>query len=142
MKQVQLIWAHPRADSLTARVAQAITEELQQRGWKVAELDLYRTGFNPVLQPVDEPDWADPDKAYSSEVMRLASDLAGKDAAFIVFPICGTRLRPLSKATSTASGTMASSTAVAADCRSIACAGSPWPASPKPRSPSAVWTRA
>lgn len=87
MKQLQLIWAHPRADSLTAKVAQAITEELQQRGWQVTELDLYRTGFDPVLQPVDEPDWADPDKAYSSEVMRLASDLAGKDAAFIVFPI-------------------------------------------------------
>lgn len=87
MKQVQLIWAHPRTDSLTAKVAQAIAEELSLRGWGVNELDLYRSGFDPVLQSVDEPDWTNPNKTYSTEVMELSAELASADAAFIVFPI-------------------------------------------------------
>ncbi|MGB3068611.1 MAG: NAD(P)H oxidoreductase [Ottowia sp.] len=87
MQHVQLIWAHPRNDSLTARVAEAVKTELTQRGWSVDELDLHRAGFDPVLQPVDEPDFSNPDKTYSAEVMRLSADLTGKAAAFIVFPV-------------------------------------------------------
>ncbi|KAA0012971.1 NAD(P)H oxidoreductase [Billgrantia pellis] len=87
MKQVQMIWAHPRPDSLTARVAQTVRTELEQHGWSVADLDLYRTGFNPVLGREDEPEWTNPEQKYSDEVMRLADDLMDKQAAFIVFPV-------------------------------------------------------
>lgn len=87
MKQVQLIWAHPRSDSLTATVAEAVKDELVMHGWSVAELDLYRAGFNPVLTSIDEPDWSTLDNTYSDEVMKLAAELTDKDAAFIVFPV-------------------------------------------------------
>ena len=87
MKQVQLIWAHPRTDSLTARIAQTVMAELSERNCLVTELDLYRAGFNPVLGHEDEPEWSHAEQNYSDEVMKLADDLKDKQAAFIVFPV-------------------------------------------------------
>jgi len=59
--RVQVVWAHPRADSLTASVVDEIVAELRAQGADVDELDLYRSGFDPVLGPSDEPDWGDLD---------------------------------------------------------------------------------
>jgi len=82
-----LIWTHPRADSLTAQVVAGIRQELQGRDVDVQELDLYRHGFNPVLGVEDEPDWANPDKRYSEEVMEMAAALQGSDFGIVVFPL-------------------------------------------------------
>ncbi|WP_433850272.1 NAD(P)H oxidoreductase [Brucella pseudogrignonensis] len=87
MNNVQLIWAHPREDSLTARVAIAVREELSASGITVSELDLYRMEFDPSLQQVDEPDWNDIDKTYSEEVETLAAQLKAQDAVIFVFPV-------------------------------------------------------
>ena len=47
MKNLLLVWAHPRDDSLTARVAAAVKSELNAVEVAVTELDLYRMGFDP-----------------------------------------------------------------------------------------------
>ncbi|WP_300757235.1 NAD(P)H oxidoreductase [Janthinobacterium sp.] len=86
-RRAYLIWTHPRADSLTAQVVAGIKQELQQHDVEVAELDLYRHGFNPVLDVADEPDWGNPDKRYSEEVMELAAALQGSDFGIVVFPL-------------------------------------------------------
>ncbi|MDO5630306.1 MAG: NAD(P)H oxidoreductase [Paracoccus sp. (in: a-proteobacteria)] len=87
MKSVQLVWAHPRVDSMTAHVVDAVRDELSRLDVAVAELDLYRAGFDPVLLPSDEPDWENLDKTYSDETMRLADDLRTRDTIIFVFPI-------------------------------------------------------
>ena len=78
MKQEQLIWVHPHPDSLTAKVAQSVKEELEKSGCSVAELDLYRAGFDPVFNNIAEPDWPTLDNTYSDKVMKLASGLVNK----------------------------------------------------------------
>lgn len=87
MKNLLLVWAHPRDDSLTARVAAAVKSELNAVEVAVTELDLYRMGFDPSLQPIDEPDWHDIDKKYSDEVQTLAAQLKNQDAVIFVFPV-------------------------------------------------------
>ncbi|VEB95966.1 Glutathione-regulated potassium-efflux system ancillary protein kefF [Cedecea lapagei] len=86
MNSVQLVWAHPRADSLTARVVDAIRQELKQSAVPFTEVDLYRSGFDPRLQQADEPDWGNPGKSYSDEVMKLAEEVNEKDVLLFVFP--------------------------------------------------------
>ncbi|WP_186079845.1 NAD(P)H oxidoreductase [Burkholderia gladioli] len=85
--KIRIIWAHPRHDSLTGRVVNAISAEARQLGIEVDELDLYRSGFDPVLKSADEPDFKNPHKQYSEEVIRMAASLSGSDAAIIVFPV-------------------------------------------------------
>ncbi|VCV57696.1 hypothetical protein BANRA_03378 [Escherichia coli] len=67
-ERIYLVWAHPRHDSLTAHIADAIHQRAMERKIQVTELDLYRRNFNPVMTPEDEPDWKNMDKRYSPEV--------------------------------------------------------------------------
>lgn len=87
MRDVQIVWAHPRENSLTAAVVSAVSEELKKHHFSVTELDLYRTGFRPILEAADEPDWADCSKVYSDDIMKLANDLKSKDSVIFVFPV-------------------------------------------------------
>lgn len=87
MKNVQLIWAHPRQDSFTGQVVAAVKAELAAADVAVTELDLYRMGFDASLQPVDEPDWQNIDKKYSDEVEHLAAQLKNQEAVIFVFPV-------------------------------------------------------
>lgn len=87
MKNLMLVWAHPREDSLTARVAAAVKSELNAADVTVTELDLYRMGFDPSMQAVDEPDWHDIDKKYSDEVEALAAQLKHQDGVIFIFPV-------------------------------------------------------
>ncbi|MCT4704864.1 NAD(P)H oxidoreductase [Enterobacteriaceae bacterium H11S18] len=82
-----IVWAHPRSDSLTAQVVNEIQGEAQEKGMKVATLDLYRIGFNPALDVADEPDWDNPNKQYSPEVHRLFNEMADNDTIVMVFPV-------------------------------------------------------
>ena len=84
---IYLIWAHPRHDSLTGQVVKEITQQATAQNIAVKELDLYRAGFDPVLNVVDEPDWANPQKEYAPEVHQLFSEMQGHDTAVIVFPV-------------------------------------------------------
>lgn len=87
MSTIQIVWAHPRPDSLTARVVSAIKEEIANHEITTIEHDLQREGFDPVLREIDEPDWNDVDKVYSEDINRLAEDLHRTTALIIVFPV-------------------------------------------------------
>ena len=64
-----------------------IRDEAAKSAFEVSELDLYRSGFSPALLEQDEPEWDNPDKAYSDEVMELAQSLKDKDVLVFVFPV-------------------------------------------------------
>ncbi|MFP3462789.1 NAD(P)H oxidoreductase [Arthrobacter globiformis] len=85
--RAQVVWAHPRTDSLTATVVRTVVEELGLTGIEVDELDLYREQFDASLREADEPDWSNPDKPYSREVMDYAKRANAADVVFFVFPI-------------------------------------------------------
>lgn len=78
---------HPRHDSLTAHIADAIHQRAMERKIQVTELDLYRRNFNPAMSPEDEPDWKNMDKRYSPEVHQLYSELLEHDTLVVVFPL-------------------------------------------------------
>ncbi len=87
MQKVNLIWAHPRQDSLTAKVVSAVKQVISDRGLTVHETDLYRLDFNPVLWKEDEPDWNDSKKMYSPAVREYASQLSEDVPLVIIFPV-------------------------------------------------------
>lgn len=84
--RIEVIWAHPRAQSLAATIAGDAVETLGQGGADVDVLDLCGSGFAPVLREPDEPDGGDLDKRYSDEVMGQAERMRGCDAVVFVFP--------------------------------------------------------
>ena len=86
-ERVQVVWAHPRSDSLTAQVVQDVVQELRAGGREVDELDLYRMQFDPVLYEADEPDWENSEKVYSDEAMRFIDLTRGAAAVVFVFPV-------------------------------------------------------
>lgn len=68
-ERIYLVWAHPRHDSLTANIADAIHQRAMERKIQVTELDLYRRNFNPVMTSEDEPDWKNMDKRRPTTVL-------------------------------------------------------------------------
>jgi len=82
-----LVFAHHRPDSLTAQVADRARARLEADGFAVDVLDLHREGFDPRMTTVDEPDWADPGKAYSEEVRAHMRRMAAADVIVVVFPL-------------------------------------------------------
>lgn len=87
MKNVYFVWAHPRKHSLTGQIVESMKAYSLQKGLHVTELDLYRAGFNPVLQEIDEPVWDSNTPAYSQEVNDLFAELSTMDVVFFVFPV-------------------------------------------------------
>lgn len=86
-KNIYFVWAHPRADSLTAHVVKEMQAQAAEQGFTVSSLDLYRSNFDPVLGVEDEPDWNNPQKTYSPEVHRLFGELEDKDTLVLVYPV-------------------------------------------------------
>lgn len=86
-ENIYIVWAHPRSDSLTAQMVQEIQGQAEHHGMNVSTLDLYRSGFDPILGTEDEPDWSNPNKQYSPEVHRLFAEMDDKDTVVLVFPV-------------------------------------------------------
>ncbi|OPC84569.1 NADPH oxidoreductase [Embleya scabrispora] len=82
-----LVVAHPRADSLTARVAARAHARLLADGHTVDVLDLHAEGFDPRMTVEDEPDWSDRDKLYSPEVRAHMARIEAADTIVVVFPV-------------------------------------------------------
>jgi putative NADPH-quinone reductase len=57
--KVHVIYAHPLADSLSARLHEAVLEGLAEAGHEVDDLDLYAEGFDPVLSAADRTEYHD-----------------------------------------------------------------------------------
>ncbi|MBE1530723.1 NAD(P)H oxidoreductase [Actinomadura algeriensis] len=87
MTTALLVVAHPRADSLTARVAGRAGERLVAAGHRVDVLDLHAEGFDPRMTSADEPDWSDPGKTYSPGTREHMRRLDAADAIVVVFPV-------------------------------------------------------
>ncbi|MFE4570775.1 NAD(P)H oxidoreductase [Paenibacillus chitinolyticus] len=85
--KVLTVVAHPRTDSLTMAVTDRFTRGLQDAGHETEVLDLYRSGFNPVLNEPDEPDWTDSGKQYSAEVMAEIERMKRHDGLAYIFPL-------------------------------------------------------
>ncbi len=85
--RVLIVLSHPRRDSLTGQVADAVAAGLNQAGHQTEIADLYREGFDPILMPEDEPDWGREDKVYSDAVHREMARLDRNEAIILVFPI-------------------------------------------------------
>jgi NAD(P)H dehydrogenase (quinone) len=80
-----LVLAHPRRNSLTGQVADAFCAAASGHAFEWA--DLAQEGFDPVLREADEPDWDNPDKAYSAEVRREMQRIERNEATVMIFPV-------------------------------------------------------
>lgn len=87
MRNVLLVFAHPRRDSLSGQVADRMSRILAEGGFVIDWADLVAEGFDPVLRQEDEPDWNNPDKVYSPAVMREIGRIRRNDATIMVFPV-------------------------------------------------------
>ena len=85
--KVLVVMAHPRRDSLTGQVADAVMAGLAEAGHEAELADLYREGFDPTMAPPDEPDWGREDKRYSAAVQAEVERLNRNRAVVLVFPI-------------------------------------------------------
>lgn len=85
--KILVVTAHPRSDSLTWGMAKRFIEGLTEAGHEYEIADLYAEGFNPILHTEDEPDWDNPNKTYSSEVMREMERIRASDALVYIFPL-------------------------------------------------------
>ena len=54
---ILVVMAHPRRDSLTGQIADAVISGLESAGHKAELADLYSEGFDPLIMPPDEPDF-------------------------------------------------------------------------------------
>jgi putative NADPH-quinone reductase len=82
-----VVFAHHRADSLTAVLARRTADRLEAAGYRVDLLDLHAEGFDPRNRVEDEPDYGDRDKRYSPEVHAHAERLLAADLVAAVFPV-------------------------------------------------------
>ncbi|GAA0359670.1 NAD(P)H oxidoreductase [Bacillus horti] len=85
--KVLTVVTHPRRDSLTFAVAKRFEQGLLDAGHEVEVLDLYRSGFNPALHELDEPDWSASIQQFSSEVDDEIKRMEKHDALAFIFPL-------------------------------------------------------
>ncbi|MFF3228831.1 NAD(P)H oxidoreductase [Nocardia suismassiliense] len=86
-QHVLLVLAHPRGDSLTARLADHIRDRLAGDSLTVDVLDLHAEGFDPRMTQADEPNWGERDKVYSAEVRSHMERVDAADLIVVVFPV-------------------------------------------------------
>lgn len=87
MMKVLTVVTHPRIDSLTFQVADHFVQGLKDAGHETEIVDLYRSGFNPLLWEADEPEWSAKYQQYSPEVEAEIERMKNHDALAFVFPL-------------------------------------------------------
>ncbi|PWU66929.1 NAD(P)H oxidoreductase [Gracilibacillus dipsosauri] len=85
--KVLTVVTHPREESLTFAVADKFMQGLRDAGHEIEVLDLYRSGFNPVLKEEDEPDWQAEQQQFSWEVEKEMERLEKYEALAFIFPL-------------------------------------------------------
>ncbi|WP_053220202.1 NAD(P)H oxidoreductase [Virgibacillus senegalensis] len=78
---------HPRKNSLTFAAAEKFMEGLQDAGHEADTVDLYRSGFSPLVEEADEPDWNDSHQHFSPETLAEMERLKQFDGLAFVFPL-------------------------------------------------------
>jgi NAD(P)H dehydrogenase (quinone) len=83
--RILLVLAHPLEDSLCCALANSTLASLQNKGHRVEVEDLYRDGFDPVLNPDERRSYYR--EAYAdSGVRRNIQNLLAAQALILVFP--------------------------------------------------------
>ncbi|WP_130858792.1 NAD(P)H oxidoreductase [Gracilibacillus phocaeensis] len=85
--KVLAVITHPRTNSLTFQVSNHFIKGLKEAGHEVTTLDLYRSGFNPVLYEADEPNWKVEHQQYSAETEKQIAQMKNHDALAFIFPL-------------------------------------------------------
>lgn len=85
--RVLVVFDHPRRASYAGALLDAFVEGLGAAGHAAEVADLYREGFDPRMDPADEPDWDDPGKRYSAAVLAEQARVARAEALAFVFPV-------------------------------------------------------
>lgn len=85
--KVLVVMAHPRRDSLTGQITDAVAAGLADAGHDAEIVDLYGEGFDPLIMPPDEPDWEREDKVYAENTQAEIARLQRNDGIILVFPI-------------------------------------------------------
>lgn len=85
--KVLVVICHPRPDSLTAALAEAFIDGLEQAGHGVEVADLHAENFDPRMPLADEPDYSDAGKVYSEAVRNEMARIERNDAIALFFPV-------------------------------------------------------
>lgn len=80
-----VILCHPNADSFNAAVAQRYCEAVREIGQVAILRDLYRMGFDPVLQPHELVETGG--AALAADVSAEIEEIRSADAFVLVYPI-------------------------------------------------------
>jgi putative NADPH-quinone reductase len=83
--KVLVVFAHPIADSFNAAIHQAVLDELKKAGHAVDDLDLYKEGFQPVLDAEEWRNYQDVEK-NRAKVGSYIARLQSSNAIVFVFP--------------------------------------------------------
>jgi NAD(P)H dehydrogenase (quinone) len=81
-----IIVAHPAKNSFTMQLARAYADELGKLGHKQQTYDLYRMGFNPILD-AHELLLVSADHPASADVLKAQDDIRAADALTVIYPI-------------------------------------------------------
>lgn len=85
--KILVVFCHPRRDSFTGALADALVAGLTEAGHQVEFADLHRERFDPVTWPEDEPDWNDGKKRYSDAVLAEQARIDRNEAIVLIFPV-------------------------------------------------------
>lgn len=85
--RILVVFDHVRRESFCGAVLDGFMEGLAQGGHTAELADLRAEGFDPRLPLADEPDWDDPEKVYSADVLSEQARIARNEAIAFVFPV-------------------------------------------------------
>ena len=78
-----IVVAHPSEVSFTMGLTRAYAGELEKLGHTQSIFDLYRIGFNPVLNEHE----LDPDQPIGADVKAAQDDIRAADVLTIIYPL-------------------------------------------------------
>ncbi len=84
---VLVVFSHPRRNSFCGAVMDSFIAGLTAAGHRTEIADLHAEGFDPRMIEADEPDWDNPAKRYSPEVLAEQTRISRNDAMAFVFPV-------------------------------------------------------
>ena len=68
--KILVVMTHPRRDSLTGQVTDAVINSLRVAGHGTELADLYSEDFDPLIIPPDESGWASKDQLLPRSSVR------------------------------------------------------------------------
>jgi NAD(P)H dehydrogenase (quinone) len=84
---ILVVFSHPRRNSFCGAVMDSFIAGLAKAGHKAEIADLHAEGFDPRMTTADEPDWDNPRKRYTGEVLAEQARISRNEAMAFVFPV-------------------------------------------------------